>query len=138
MLNWLTVIVCCLTLLISCGENSNIAETIDSSLHMRPPVPVIVQSPSSTDELKFPRGTCVIVVRDQDWLFAIDNDTTVCKTSQEFRTFINSNGGSTLNGKIALQTDSKASDRLDTTIVLLKLDSIMRFNLITDLDERTR
>lgn len=124
--------------LISCGDNNTAADYIDSSLHMRPPDPVVVESPSSTSKLKLPPGTCIIVIRDQDWLFVIDNDTTVCNTSEEFHVAIKDKSPCTLNGNLALQTDSKATGRINETIALLKQDSIVRFNLATDLHDSIR
>lgn len=132
MLSKLIAIVSSCTMFVSCGEGNNLAEVIDSSLHMRPPVPVIVESPSAP---KLSPRSCILVVRDQDWLFSKESDTTVCKTLQEFRAFIKANGGSRLNGNIALQADSKMPARIDETIALLKQDSIVRFNLITDLHD---
>lgn len=120
---------------ISCGGNNTVMDQVDSTLHMRPPVPVIVETPSWEDDLKLPPGTCVIVVRDQDWLFIIHSDSTVANTAEEFRATVKANGGSTQNGKIALQADSKATSRIDETIALLKKDSIVQFNLITDLEK---
>lgn len=125
-------------ILLSCGGSNNVVDYIDSSLHMRPPVPVIVETPLPVDELEFPPGTTIIVVGDQTWLFVRDGDTTACTTSEEFIAAIKNHGASRLNGKLVLQADSKATVRIDETIALLKQDSIVRFNLVTDLQDSLR
>lgn len=99
---------------------------------MRPPLPVIIDVPQ---DIALPQSACVIIIGKHDWVFVMNRDSTECRTAKEFHDFIEEKGGRSLNGNVALQTESNLLSQIDKTIALLKQDSIVRFHLITDLDK---
>lgn len=117
------------SLLISCGDN-NANNSVISKI---PDLAVAVDVPQNINEVKLPSGTCLLIVRNDGWMFLMNHDSTFCQTQDEFHDYIQKNGGRLLNAKLALKTDSKSDQRMTETVSLLKADSIVRFNLVTDL-----
>lgn len=126
----------------SCDDNEShypISEgerNVWRDIGMRLPEPVIVDVPTSISDLDIPSDVFLIIIKPR----CIDVDYNDvhhdCFTMKQLDSMLMVNGGGKFDGRVALKADSTSYSRIDSVIAVLKSDSIVRFNLITDLESK--
>lgn len=100
---------------------------------MRPPEPVIVQTPQAFPDSQLPAGTYLIAITEKNYMLYHNSDSARCENISILDSVLRVYGDSALDGHLALQIDGKTEVRIDSVIDLLKAKKIIHFNLITDL-----
>lgn len=130
-------------LVVSCSEEQSGYPISKNERHvfydssMRPPVPVIVDVPSTISDLELPDSVCLIGIQSHIFQFTYLSDTCSCRTVNQLDSVVSVRCGPAFKNRVALKVDSMVStQRIDAVIQVLKANGIVRFNLITDLEEK--
>lgn len=139
-------IVIAISLLCSCEEEKHTPVSVNTRTEnrnaefqkqgMRAPEPVIVDSPSQSDEWHIPDSVLVISIAGSDFLVSYFSDTIACSNVAQLDSLIKVKGGQSLNGQLALRADRSETKAIDDVIDLLKRHEIIRFQLVTDLEQQ--
>jgi biopolymer transport protein ExbD len=103
---------------------------------MRDPSPIIVDAPTTIQDLHLDRSTYIIHIKKDSIVFEDSVSKTTLKSMNEFKVLIQNKSADILHGKLALEANDKdAYKRVDAVIAILKKNGIVQFNLITPLED---